>query len=325
MDRTLPEPQPSPLTVGLAPGMIAAFSRSTLRLETMMFCLRDNRFCLVGLLVAMLLATGCAGKASPKVPPLAEAAPHLPGKVVWHELVTPDLDASRRFYGGLLGWTFEAVGNDYLICRHRGQLVGGMAEVHPALLPAAYWVPLISVPDVDQAVRTAEAAGGAVQVAPVEFADRGRIGVVEDPSGAVFGFIHTSRGDPADGATPANGTWLWDEIWTADVAKAEAFYRPIAAYRATTRPRQGRAYRVLQTGAIPRVGLVEKPDPRIGNAWLAYLRADDPAALATRAKALGGAILLAPHPDVAGGKLAIIRDPQGAGLVIQKWTPQGDP
>jgi predicted enzyme related to lactoylglutathione lyase len=45
----------------------------------------------------------------------------LVGKVVWNDLVTDDVEAARRFYGGLLGWSFEETtgpaGRDYGLAR----------------------------------------------------------------------------------------------------------------------------------------------------------------------------------------------------------------
>src|SRR5450759_2005830 len=39
-------------------------------------------------------------------PPTTE---HHPGKVIWADLVTPDLGTAESFYGGLFGWTFQPV------------------------------------------------------------------------------------------------------------------------------------------------------------------------------------------------------------------------
>jgi hypothetical protein len=45
----------------------------------------------------------------------------------------------------------------------------------------------------------------------------------------------------------------------------------------------------------------------------------DPAAAAARAESLGGRILLAPSPEVREGTIAIVADPSGAILALQKW------
>ncbi len=52
-----------------------------------------------------------------------------PGRVVWHDLVTRDVDASKAFYGALFGWTWRAptFGKDlvYVDWREGGRGHGG--------------------------------------------------------------------------------------------------------------------------------------------------------------------------------------------------------
>src|ERR1700689_333250 len=59
----------------------------------------------------LLLAAGTATAlaASFELPPLSEPASteHHPGKVIWADLVTPDLAAAEKFYAGMFGWTFQ--------------------------------------------------------------------------------------------------------------------------------------------------------------------------------------------------------------------------
>src|SRR5471030_2520474 len=66
---------------------------------------RRIRHC-IGLMLLLGLTCMAQAQNSP-----ASAAPTdqqaLVGKVVFLELVTPDLMAAQRFYGGLLGWTFS--------------------------------------------------------------------------------------------------------------------------------------------------------------------------------------------------------------------------
>lgn len=37
------------------------------------------------------------------------------GQFAWYELVTPDVEAAKAFYGAVVGWTFEGDGPDYTI------------------------------------------------------------------------------------------------------------------------------------------------------------------------------------------------------------------
>src|ERR1700743_3028506 len=52
---------------------------------------------------------GMASAAPTHLPAINQPASseHLTGKVVLVELVTPDLDSSKRFYSSLFGWTYK--------------------------------------------------------------------------------------------------------------------------------------------------------------------------------------------------------------------------
>ena len=74
---------------------------------------RVRHFLGQGLLAAFLgVATAAPGlAASLQLPALVEPASdeHHVGKVVFVELVTPDIAAAKQFYAGLFGWTYRDV------------------------------------------------------------------------------------------------------------------------------------------------------------------------------------------------------------------------
>jgi predicted enzyme related to lactoylglutathione lyase len=252
------------------------------------------------------------------VPPLAESGAEHPGKVVWHDLVTPDLPRARDFYGALFGWSFEEASSGYLLARNEGQPVAGLARLDRADA-SSHWLPLVSVPDVDRAAQLAAQRGGETLLAPFELPGRGRIAVVRDPLGAAFGVVRSASGDPADAPPPLHG-FLWHEVWTDEPDVAAGFYAELAGYEAATRRVFDVDYRYLARDGTPRVGLVEKPDAEIGNTWVVYVRVADARASAERARALGGRVLMAPRDDVRAGSVAVLADPDGAGFVVQEWT-----
>jgi predicted enzyme related to lactoylglutathione lyase len=264
----------------------------------------------------LLLTASCA--TLPSLPPLPDSGQALIGKVVWHDLVTPDLAAAQRFYGGVLGWTFEAVNDDYVLARNGGRYVGGLANLDsPSGI--GYWVPLVSVADVDAAAALATSSGGKVHLKPFDLPGRGRVAVLGDPRGAAFGVVRSGGGDPPD-ARPGVGDWLWNEVWTDDAAAAVAFYQKLAGYR-PARVQVGNVnYQYLEQAGKARVGVLQKPAPELPSAWIGYVRVADPAAAARRARELGGTVLLDARPDPRGGTIAIIRDPSGAGLILQQLT-----
>ena len=61
----------------------------------------------------------------------------------------------------------------------------------PAEMPN-YWLVYFSVDDVDGAAARAAAAGGTVMLAPLDFPG-GRMAMVVDPQGAIFGLLKMAR------------------------------------------------------------------------------------------------------------------------------------
>ena len=66
----------------------------------------------LGLLCGIaVLATAAVAAPTFVLPPLVQPASteHHPGKVIWADLVTPDIAGAKHFYGELFGWTFNDV------------------------------------------------------------------------------------------------------------------------------------------------------------------------------------------------------------------------
>jgi hypothetical protein len=271
----------------------------------------------LALMILSALLVGACAYQLPTVPALSNGEPRQPGKIVWHDLVTPDLAAAQRFYGAMFGWTFEPVAEGYVLVRNDGRLIGGMASIDRSR-PAGYWIALMSVPDVDQAVAQTTAAGGESLLPPFTLPGRGRIAVLRDPQGAVFGVVDSASGDPLDRAVDVND-WLWHEVWSEDRDAAAAFYTSLAGYSVETDQTPGGTYSYLASQGRPRLGLGEKPGTEFSNTWVSYLRVDDVQALTDRVEAHGGSVVMAPRPEVRNASVAIITDPNGAGLVLQEW------
>jgi len=267
-------------------------------------------------LLSIVVLAGCS-MGLPTVPALSDSGRHQPGKIVWHDLVTPNMSASQAFYSALLGWSFEEVGSGYAIARNNGQVVAGIAELGDADR-LAYWIPLMSVVNVDKAVDRTESAGGESLLDPFDLPGRGRVGLVRDPQGAAFGLIRTTAGDPPDMPPALNG-WLWHEIWSDNSVATASFYRKLAEFDIRQEQQDGDVYRYLASQQQPRVGLGEKPNNRIDNTWIAYIRVENIQTAVDNAISLGATILLNPRPSIRNGSIAVIVDPQGAGLVLQEW------
>ena len=271
--------------------------------------------------MTLVLAAACAGKAVVSTP--APTANIHTGKFIWHDLATDDIAAARHFYGTLLGWQFEdmqRLGRPYVVARFGGRRVGGLVEIAPDPdQEVSQWVGYVSVPNVDETVAAVEKAGGRTLVPPVDVQDVARAAVVVDPQGAAVGLARRIRGDPEEEPAPLESTFFWMEYLARDPDAAVAFFSDLLGYESAITDKVGIAeYHVLKRGRS-RGGVLRAPDEKIRPRWLPYILVADPAALASRVESLGGRVILAPRAELRNGTLAIIADPSGGIVALQKW------
>jgi predicted enzyme related to lactoylglutathione lyase len=276
-----------------------------------------------GFVVFLALVLGTAGRSTVVAGGQAKSADHHYGKFIWNDLVTTDLATCRQFYGSLLGWTFQQEqrqGRTYLIARLGSAPVAGLLDVRDLKDANSQWVSYMSVPDVDSVAEQVRAAGGRVLVQPRQVKVGGRAAIVADPQGAPLGLARLTAGDPGDPPEPLTGRFFWAEFLAKDGPQALDFYKRLVGYEASqTDASQNIEYFVLRHGR-PRAGLFQLPASaaNVRPNWLPYVRVDDPAALAQKAQTLGGRVILAPSPERRHGTLAIVADPSGAALALQK-------
>jgi uncharacterized protein len=284
----------------------------------------------VAVLIVAVLLTSCAAI---NLPPVTERPTNLalPGKIVWHDLITDTPEASQRFYAELFGWQYEEVGAryglgdniNYTLIRNKGRIIGGMINENKLQRneELSQWIVLMSVGDIEAAVAKVEAAGGLIYTPPTDFADRGWISVVADPQGAILALLQSNSGDPMD-RKPRIGDFLWNEVWVNDVDAATNFYGHLAGYDSETQVLDDDLnYLILGSKTKPRIGLVRNPIPDIDPVWVTYIRVADPAAIVSRVEELGGRILVGVRDREVGGQVALIADPSGAAFAIQTWDP----
>jgi predicted enzyme related to lactoylglutathione lyase len=248
----------------------------------------------------------------------------LAGKVVWNDLITEDLAAAREFYGGLFGWTFEDAqerdGGEYIVARDGDIYVAGILSVAPRQdgQKLTRWLPYVSVDDVDTAISRSKAGGATVAVDSREVS-LGRVAAIVDPEGAVIGLASSRIGDPDDNSTrAAPGRVVWSELLSSDPVAASAFYRLLAGYDIEIIERRGGLYTLLSNNGVHRAGIMPRPADEIEPVWLTYFGVSDPKSAAARARELGGTVLVPPSPELREGTMAIVTDPVGAVLVLQK-------
>jgi len=276
--------------------------------------------------LAALVMASCTTASRPDLSGMSFSSEPLVGKFVWHDLITNDIDAARRFYGELFGWSFEAStgpgGRDYIVARDGAVYVAGLVPVtdRPDGEDVSRWLPYVSVGDVDAALARSIAAGGTVAVG-ARNVSLGRVAAVIDNQGAVLGLARSRFGDPDDLTTrAAPGRAVWSELLADDPGEAATFYADVVGYQARTIERRGGEYTLLVASSADRAGILEKPADGIVSTWLTHFGVRDPESAARRVEALGGRVLLAPSPELRDGSMAVVTDPAGAVLVLNKIT-----
>jgi predicted enzyme related to lactoylglutathione lyase len=284
----------------------------------------------IALFITTVISMGCVAP-SATLPAITRRpnTQHHVGKVIWVDLTTPDIGAAERFYGGLFGWTFYSDPSDpgYVTAYLRDHLIGGIVKPSSALTSThrSAWLTYLSVRDVDASSAIAQAHGARVLAMPHSYPNRGRQAVFMDPEGLVFAILASSTGDPPDNLVEPD-RWIWSTALTRDVRIASAFYKATIGYRIEDlHDEQGLQQVELESDGYARATLNEIPSngTAVHPRWINFVRVEDAADTVTKAVSLGGRILVSPHVDRHGGRLAVLADPAGAWFGVMEW-PDGE-
>jgi uncharacterized protein len=272
---------------------------------------------------------------------------YIPGVPCWVDIGQPDPAATAAFYGGLFGWTFEEVApagapEPYTIAHLPGGTVAGIGG--PGTNgDRPTWETYIRVADVTETTAQVRAAGGRVLVEPTLVGPPGRMATFADPGGAVFSVWQAGRRHGAD-VVNEHGAVNFNQLHTRDVARAEAFYGSVFGWELIgvgdasmwalpaygdflEERRPGTRQQTAEFGAPARFEEVVASLIRTGedddapDHWSVVFGIDDADAAAARAKELGGTVLVEPV-DAPWVRMTVIRDPQGATFIANKFVPE---
>lgn len=270
----------------------------------------------------------------------------------WIDLVQPDFDATTAFYGGLFGWDFQVRTPDGAPLRYAyalvgGRTVGGIGTPAPGEQSPSGWTSYVAVDSADRTAAAVEANGGTVLAAPSDVPGAGRVAVCADPDGAVIGLWQAAENRGAQ-AVNEPGTWVFSGLGSVDPAGAERFYGAVFGWGAHSLDMGGDdkvwfwaapGYGEFLAGHDPEVRAAQEagqgPDgfsdavallqtravddgPRAQ--WIVTFGVADADAAIDRATDLGATVVVPPF-DTAYTREGVIRDPQGAELIISQYRP----
>lgn len=249
------------------------------------------------------------------------------GAPCYIELITPDTDAAKAFYGDLFGWSLQdqpVEQGTYITASLEGTPVAGissqMAELagHPA-----FWSVYLAVDDVDKTAAQVEAAGGKVEGGPFDVMDLGRMAAIQDPTLARVN-LWQARTHIGTGIRGVPGAPLWNEVVTPDVATAKRFYADVLGVTWEDQSMEGMDYAVMSAADGTACAGAFQPGaemPEMPPHWNVYLTVEDVDASVAKVESLGGRVV-APAMEVPTvGRMAMAADPQGGMF----WVMTPDP
>jgi uncharacterized protein len=246
---------------------------------------------------------------------MSERNGYEPGVPCWVDTWQDDDAAAARFYSELFGW--EVARGEYTLFRLRGRDVAGAGRREGA---APAWTTYVWVDDADATAAKVVAAGGSLVQEPFDSLDGGRMAIVADPAGAVFGVWQLGEHRGAE-LVNEPGAWAMSMLTTPDPERANAFYGEVFGWSTDD---FGGATMYRLPGFVG--GEPQQPVPRDVVAvmvsgeeasWRPDFWVPDADAAAAATAELGGRVLAGPI-DNPVGRGAVLADPAGAVFSVSK-------
>jgi uncharacterized protein len=243
---------------------------------------------------------------------------HEPGTFCWVELSTTDLAAAIPFYSSVFGWKHDTSPvegwGDYAtfaVADGRGAAGGyEQQEQERSMGVPPHWNLYLYTDDVDKTVAKATELGAQAIVPGVD-TPLGRMGVLADPTGAMF-CLWQSDQMPGWKVQGEHGSFSWPELGTHDKETAQTFYNDLFGWTFETTGEEMGFYTLISKDGKQIGGMMNPMSDDTPSAWMPYFEVSDPEDAAEAAREGGGQVVVEPMPIPDVGTFAVILDPQGA-------------
>ncbi|MFF1544031.1 VOC family protein [Streptomyces sp. NPDC058291] len=235
------------------------------------------------------------------------ASVYAEGVPCWVDAQLPDVDAGKRFYGELFGWTFEerpeGLGHS-VWAELDGEPVAALAHKADGRMPTV-WTVYFATPDAEATSRRIQMAGGQLVTAPMPVGRLGVAALAADPEAAVFG-LWQSADHPGFGVRHRAGAFAWAQLYARDTEAANTFYGHLF-HEALFGP-----------GAAPDFGRAPVADvfpEMMPPHFLVHFGVEDCEAALGAVMRLGGRVQAGPF-TASYGTVAVVTDNQGASFAL---------
>lgn len=241
------------------------------------------------------------------------------GRFVWYELMSPDAEAAKAFYGKVVGWGTRPApvpGTDYTLFTAGDVPVCGVMDLKACGEGGQPgWLGYVGVADVDAAADQARRLGATIRMPPTDIPNVGRFAVLTDSQGAAIALFRGT--DPTQDQPPdqmAPGRVGWHELATTDREASLAFHTALFGWGKGEAMEMGGpvgTYQIVTLGTHMLGGIFAKTPEMPGPMWTYYINVPSIDAAIARVTEGGGRVLLGPM-EVPGGMWIIqATDPQG--------------
>ncbi len=111
------------------------------------------------------------------------------------------------------------------------------------------------------------------------------------------------------------------ELPADDLQRAASFYEEVFGWTTSDMGPEYGGYRIFNRGETGIAGLMTLADDSTPAHWQPYVAVDDPDRTTAKATELGGSALTEPMDVPNVGRIAVLRDPQGAAFGVIKPDP----
>jgi predicted enzyme related to lactoylglutathione lyase len=180
-----------------------------------------------------------------------------------------------------------------------------------------------STDSADETAAKAQELSATIMQGPFDVATMGRMAVIQDPTGAVFGIWQAGTHKGA-GVVNVPNSLVWNELMTTDTAKAGEFYSNLFGWSTNVMNMGPMDYTLFNNGAEKDAGGMLEITPEMGPVppnWLVYFAVEDCDATSQKVSDLGGTVIRPPEDIPSIGRFAIFTDPQGAAFAVIKTAP----